>query len=80
MNGYSNYRKGFMTREAAEAFQIESSIDPAYSPLDADGKSFGYVIVRDRSSRARGRVYTQRYLGKNRCGEVREFFCSYVGA
>lgn len=80
MNGYSNYRKGFPTREAAEAYQIASSVEPAYSPLDAEGKPFGYVIARDPQHRARGRVYTQSYMGRNRRGELRQFFCSYIGA
>jgi hypothetical protein len=80
MDGYTNYRRGFLTRDAAEAFQIAASAEPAYSPLDAEGRSRGYVIVRDPIHLARGRVYVQSYEGRNRRGENRTYFCSYIGS
>jgi hypothetical protein len=75
---YTNERRGFKTREAAEAFQIQQSVDPAYSCLHPAFK--GDVIVRDQIHRARGKVHVWKYKAKSKGGDIREYFASYVGA
>jgi hypothetical protein len=71
----SNERSGFKTREAAENFQIQSSVEPACSTLRQRD-----VRVLDPGTRAWGRVYVQPYTQLCRDGKRREFFMSYVGS
>jgi hypothetical protein len=74
----TNERRGFKTREAAEDYQMASSIDPPFCVLHPANR--GSIFVRDPIHRAGGRVYVWSYDAKCRDGQVRKFYASYVGA
>ncbi len=75
---YTNERRGFRTREAAEAFQVLSSIEPAYCSLHPALR--GDVFVRDPIHHAGGKVHTWSYRARSKDGQTRTYFGSYVGA
>lgn len=78
MNGLTNYRRGFKSREAAEDFQMKSSIDPAYCSLHPAIK--GSIFVRDPIHKAGGRVHVASYVAKSKGDDYRNYWSSWVGA
>lgn len=75
---YTNERRGFLTREAAQDFQIKSSVTPAYSSLHPAFR--GDIFVTDPIHHAGGRVHVWSYRARSKAGPVRTYFASYVGA
>ena len=71
----TNHKRGFLTPEAAEAYQIQASITPPFSR-----RSDRSVWVTDYLTRAGGRVYVSSYWGRSKAGKLRTYYASYVGA
>jgi hypothetical protein len=74
----TNHRRSFKSREAAEDYQMLSSIDPAYCVLHHANR--GSIFVRDPVYKAAGRVHVYSYKAKRRDGQMGTFYASYVGA
>ena len=70
----TNHRRGFLTKEAAEDFQLNSSTTAPYSSLVTR-----QTIVTDYLTRAGGRIYVYEYAATIK-GKFHTRFGSYIGA